>query len=95
MWIKKILEGGRVRVNINGERGEFFNTYRGVTQGDPLSPLLFNLVADALANMLDRARAAGDIKGLVPHLVDGGLTHLQYADDTVILWQLKIKQSVT
>lgn len=25
------------------------------------------------------------MKGLIPHLVDGGLTHLQYADDTVIM----------
>jgi hypothetical protein len=24
------------------------------------------------------------IQGLVPNLIDGGLTHLQYADDTVI-----------
>jgi hypothetical protein len=34
--------------------------------------------------MLSRASAAGVIQGLVPNLIDGGLTHLQYADDTVI-----------
>jgi hypothetical protein len=34
--------------------------------------------------MLSRACAAGVIQGLVPNLIDGGLTHLQYADDTVI-----------
>lgn len=50
-----------------------------------MSPLLFNLVVDALSTMLSRACAARVIQGLVPHLVDGGLTHLQYADDTVIL----------
>jgi hypothetical protein len=53
-------------------------------QGDPLSPLLFNLVVDALAGMLDKARKAGHIRGLVPNLVEGGITHLQYADDTII-----------
>lgn len=42
-------------------------------------------MADALGAMLNKARDNGDIKGLVPHLVDGGITHLQYADDTVIL----------
>jgi hypothetical protein len=53
-------------------------------QGDPLSPLLFNLVSDALATMIDNAKLAGKIKGVVPNLIEGGLTHLQYADDTII-----------
>jgi len=52
-----------------------------------LSPLLFNLVANALSAMLSRASSARVIQGLVPHLVEGGLSHLQYADDTVILLQ--------
>jgi len=81
------VRGDRVCVDINGERGEFFRSYKGLRQGDPLSPLLFNLVADALSAMLSRACVAGIINGLVPNLVDGGLSHLQYADDTVILLQ--------
>ena len=27
---------------------------------------------------------AGTLKGVVPHLIEGGLNHLQYADDTII-----------
>jgi hypothetical protein len=34
--------------------------------------------------MLDRTKLTGLVKGLVPDLVEGGLTHLQYVDDTVI-----------
>lgn len=49
-----------------------------------MSPLLFNLMSDALATMLDNAKMAGEIKGLIPNLIDGGLTHLQYTDDTII-----------
>jgi hypothetical protein len=41
-------------------------------------------VSDALATMLSNAKTAGEIKGLVPHLIEGGITHLQYADDTII-----------
>lgn len=72
-------------IDFNGQRGEFFKSYKGLRQGDPLSPLLFNLAADALSAMLSRASQAGLIHGLVPHLVDGGICHLQYADDTVLL----------
>jgi hypothetical protein len=51
--------------------------------------LLINLVVDALAAMLDAAkkRGGGGIQGLVPHLIKGGLTHLQYADNTVLMIQ--------
>jgi hypothetical protein len=48
--------------------------------------LLFNLAVDALAHIMDMAKAKGYVKGLVPHLVvGGGITHLQYADDTIML----------
>jgi hypothetical protein len=66
--------GVRVGININGVPGDFFRTYKGFRQGDPLSPLLFNLVSDALASMLDKARLAREIKGLVPDLIEGSFT---------------------
>jgi hypothetical protein len=34
--------------------------------------------------MFENAKMAGQIRGLVPNLIEGGLTHLQYADDTII-----------
>jgi hypothetical protein len=83
-WMKQIIEGGRVGININGEDGQFFNTYKGLRQGDPLSPLMFNLVSDTLATMFENGNLTGQIRGLVPNLIEGGLTHLQYADDTIV-----------
>jgi hypothetical protein len=44
-------------------------------------------MVDALAAMLVRAREAGHIQGFVSHLIPGGVTHLQYADDTMILFE--------
>jgi hypothetical protein len=58
-----------------------------VRQGDPLSPLLFDFVADALDALLSKAREDGHIQGVVPHLIPLGVSHLQYADDTIILIQ--------
>ena len=60
------------------------NTPRAKTRG-PLSPLLFNLAVDALAHILTKAKDQGYVKGVVPHSVSGGITHLQYADDTIIM----------
>jgi hypothetical protein len=61
-----------VGISLNGEPGNFFRTFKGLRQGDPLSPLLFNLVADALATLMKKAKDDGLIKGLVPKLVEGG-----------------------
>jgi hypothetical protein len=36
--------------------------------------MLFNIVADMLAIMIKRAKNDGLIKGVIPHLVDGGLS---------------------
>ena len=46
--------------------------------------MLFNIVADMLAVMIERAKVDGQIAGIVNHLVDGGLSILQYADDTIL-----------
>lgn len=83
-WVKKFNEGAKVSINIYGDQGPFFRTFRGLRQGDPLSPLLFNLVGDALAVILEKAKERGILKGLVPDLVPRGLSHLQYADDTIL-----------
>jgi hypothetical protein len=85
--IMQLVSGGQTTISINGEVGPYFRNKRGVRQGDPISPLLFDFVGDALDAILSRARAAGHIQGAVPHLIPGGVSHFQYADDTMILIQ--------
>jgi hypothetical protein len=36
--------------------------------------MLFNIVVDMLAIMIERANNVGLIEGVIPHLVDGGLS---------------------
>jgi hypothetical protein len=60
-WMKQIIEGGSVGININGNHGIFFRTHKGLRQGGPLSPLLFNLVSGALATLLENAKNAGQV----------------------------------
>jgi hypothetical protein len=69
--IMQLVSGGQTAISINGEVGPYFRNKRGVRQGDPISPLLFDFVADALDVILSRARTTGHIQGVVSHLIPG------------------------
>jgi hypothetical protein len=86
--LMQLVTGGQTAISINGEVGPYFRNKRGVRKGDPISPLLFNFIADALSILLNHASDAGHIRGVVSHLVHNGVTHLQYADDTILLLEL-------
>jgi hypothetical protein len=83
-WIQSIVSRGHVGIKINDEVGPFFTTHKGLRQGDPLSPILFNIVVDMLAILFSRAKEDNQFAGVVPHLMEGGLSILQYADDTIV-----------
>ena len=83
-WIQQVTEKGTVGIKVNDNIGHYFQTKKGVRQGDPLSPILFNIVVDILAILIDRAKETELIRGLVLNLVDNGLSILQCADDTIL-----------
>jgi len=68
-WIESFVKKGSVGIKVNDDIGKYFQTRKGLSQGDPLSPLLFNLVADMLAIMIARAKQDGQISGLIPYLI--------------------------
>jgi hypothetical protein len=63
---------GSVGVKVNDDTCHYFQTHKGIRQGDALSPILFNIVADMLAILIFRAKEDGQVDGLIAHLVDGG-----------------------
>ena len=83
-WVCSCLYQGTFAVKINDTIGPHFVGGKGLKQGDPSSPLLFNLVADVFSKMLKKATSHNLIKGLLPHVVPGGVVNLQYADDTLL-----------
>ncbi|KAK1312005.1 hypothetical protein QJS10_CPA07g00725 [Acorus calamus] len=66
-WIgmlKKCLDSVHGLVLLNGVPYGFFPLNRGLRQGDPLSPILFIYVANALARMCNAAMRGGWYHGL-------------------------------
>jgi hypothetical protein len=71
-WVKMLVLGGSVSVMANGDESSTFKTSKGLRQGDPLSPLLFNLVGDVLTRMLKRASKRGYMRGILEDFMPWG-----------------------
>src|SRR4051812_28350914 len=85
--VDSFIQKGSVGIKMNDDIGHYFQTQKGLRQGDPMSPILFNVVADMLVVLIGREKEDGQVGGLIPHLVDGGVSILQYADDTIIFME--------
>ena len=87
-WIYACISSVRFSILVNGNSRGFFNTSRGLRQGDPLSPLLFLLIMEALSWLLDKAIEGGFLSGFsIGNFAENMLTisHLLFADDTLIM----------
>ncbi|GLT87928.1 hypothetical protein SLE2022_059790 [Rubroshorea leprosula] len=83
-WIMECLKSSMVSVLVNGSPTRQFTVSRGLRQRDPLSPFLFLIIAEGFNGLASTAIQNGLLKGVeVGH---GGfkVSHLQYADDTLL-----------
>jgi hypothetical protein len=72
------MSSSTVSVKLNNTIGSYFKSGRGVRQGDPLSPFLFNIATDSLSKMINLAQRNNLIKGLVPEYIENGVAVLQF-----------------
>ena len=79
-WVKTIYTDIRSCIYNNGKTSQYFNLYRGVRQGDPLSPYLFIMTVEVLACAIKQNK---DIKGFKIGMKEIKMT--QYADDLTLL----------
>lgn len=82
-WIKVFYMNPKSRVRVNGHCSEFFNLGRGTRQGDALSPALFALNIEPLAELIRRNPL---IQGIPD---EGGTRHTVglYADDMIVMME--------
>lgn len=95
VWVGKIMKLVNTvtySYKVNGFTSSSIIPQRGLRQGDPLSPFLFILVADALSLMISEAVQKGDLEGF--KLAPGAptLTHLMFADDALLFTKVNQKE---
>ncbi|GKB68891.1 RNA-directed DNA polymerase, eukaryota, reverse transcriptase zinc-binding domain protein [Tanacetum coccineum] len=89
-WIQECLRSSWGSVLVNGSPTEEFQFFKGLKQGDPLSPFIFILVMESLHISFKRVVDAGMFNGIVLNSVMH-LSHMFYADDAVFMGQWSTK----
>ena len=81
-WLATLLSTASTRVLLNGTAGPSIKHRRGLRQGDPLSPFLFDLAIDPLHRLLERATNLGILLPLPAR--EATIRVSLYADDAII-----------
>ncbi|KAL0451302.1 UNVERIFIED_CONTAM: hypothetical protein Slati_1108300 [Sesamum latifolium] len=86
--IKHVVQNYWFTVMVNGEAAGFFKSTQGLRQGDPISPAIFILAAEAFSKGMDFLyNAHPDMFYQIKCAVKP--THLSYADDVIIFTNCK------
>ena len=94
-WMKWCISTASFSVIINGSPVGFFQSSRGLRQGDPLSPYLFVIGMEVLSCLINRAVDGNYLSGI--RVANGrgedlAISHLLYADDTLIFCEDDLEQ---
>nr|GEU84369.1 RNA-directed DNA polymerase, eukaryota, reverse transcriptase zinc-binding domain protein [Tanacetum cinerariifolium] len=82
-WIRGCLHNARSFVLINGSPTKELELFRGLRQGDPMSPFLFILAMEGLHALTRKAEVLGLFKGATIGRDNMCISHLMYADDVI------------
>lgn len=90
-WISFCVKSSSFSVMVNGSPAGFFRSSMGLRQGDPLSPYLFIMIIDVLSKIISIAEM-GYISGFKVGSGSMSISHLQFANDTMIFCDVDMRQ---
>ncbi|XP_026410101.1 uncharacterized protein LOC113305236 [Papaver somniferum] len=91
-WIAGCIKQVPFSVLVNGSCCGKFSSQKGLRQGDLLSPFIFLLVSEVLTSMFTKAAEVGWIGGFQVRSNGTRVSHLQFADDTLVFLDADISQ---
>lgn len=78
---------------VNDSPTNEFHLHKGLRQGDPLSPFLFLIAAEGLSYLMRKAEATREFEGFKIAGDKVTVSHLQFADDTILLGKALAKNA--
>lgn len=80
---------------INGSPLRFFQTSQGLKQGDPISPILFTILAESLGRNIKKLVDQRSLVGLTPSSSLLTCSHQQFVDDTILMGRSTVAEAKT
>ncbi|KAL1220564.1 putative mitochondrial protein [Cardamine amara subsp. amara] len=84
-WIMAFIRTVTYTVLINRRPHSFIKPERGIRQGDPLSPFIFILCAEALVHSLNESESLRKLNGISLAPQGPAVHHLLFPDDSFLL----------
>ena len=86
-WMKRCISTVSFSILVNGSSSGYFQSSRGLRQGDPLSPYLFVMIMEAFSSLLRSAVDGGFVLACKARSRGGEgvkVSHLLFVDDTLV-----------
>ena len=91
-WMRGCLSSATFAILVNGNAKGWVKAFRGLRQGDPLSPFLFTIVVDVLSRLIVRAEEKGVFEGFLEGRDRTMVSHLQFVDDTIFFSRASLEE---
>ena len=91
--ISQLVSTSSLVVLVNGLLQKNSKPSRGLHQGDPLSPILFIILAECIGKHIEKNKKDGRIKGIKPSSKSDPFSHQQFVDDTIMGGEASVKEA--